>query len=130
MSENTELTKNELIKRNIQISKCANYVMEVARDIIGEFNLTDEETKRVWEKVLGDELGVLPKTNFTPMTYDEARAFYRTHTMTFGKWRGTKLDEVEWNYLTWLDDQPDFRRDLTRFLMSDFVKNNHYINSK
>jgi uncharacterized protein (DUF3820 family) len=55
-----------------------------------------------------------------PMTNAESREF-GDERMPFGKHSGQRIDEVPREYLDWLDGQPDFRRELARYLRSDRI---------
>ena len=52
-----------------------------------------------------------------PMTDDEARAFERK-TIGFGKYSDSLIGDIPIEYLVWLDEQPDFRRQLNAYLRS------------
>jgi uncharacterized protein (DUF3820 family) len=50
-----------------------------------------------------------------PMTEKEAKAF-ESKNIDFGKYAGTAIKDVDVGYLVWLEEQPDFRRRLNRYL--------------
>jgi hypothetical protein len=128
---NEDKEKKELqLRRNIQKNEAVTACIELINNVLDEYPFTTEEQSEVIRRVSEEFIGKPPKVNFTPMAYDEARSFYHSHIMGFGKWKNTKLEEVDFDYLIWLDDQPDFRRDLTRFMASEFVRNAHYLGSK
>ena len=50
-----------------------------------------------------------------PMTDNEIAAF-ENQAMDFGKHAGEQVKSVPLDYLLWLEEQPDFRRQLRRYL--------------
>lgn len=56
-----------------------------------------------------------------PMADDEARAF-GCQPMEFGKWALRPIKDVPMDYLVWLETQPDFRRQLNRYLRNPQVQ--------
>jgi len=116
------------IKRGRQIDLSA---MEFKDLIEGEFKqkeMTESERTRFWKKLLDDiwqSWGTSERSAMMPMEYKEAQTFYRTHELSFGKYKGRKLIDIPPDYLEWLDAQPDFRRDLHRFLCSQYWKTTH-----
>lgn len=56
-----------------------------------------------------------------PMTDDEARRWERNTTIKFGKHQGALVKDVPIEYLSWLDDQNEFARDLHRYLAAPSV---------
>ena len=56
-----------------------------------------------------------------PMTRQESQKFDK-ETMPFGKHKGQRIADVPLDYLLWLDDQPDFRRSLWRYLGSERIQ--------
>jgi len=56
-----------------------------------------------------------------PMTETEVAAF-GNHAMEFGKHAGEQVKAVPLDYLLWLEEQPDFRRNLRRYLRSDTLQ--------
>jgi len=111
------------IEANIAARKAAHTIHDLARD--EAFNHQGQAAVHFWESLNGLVADVLPvtpaKTAPIPaMTDAEARQFGQT-TMPFGKHSGQRVDEVPIDYLEWLDEQPDFRRDLNRYLRSERV---------
>lgn len=56
-----------------------------------------------------------------PMSYDSSLAFER-QVMPFGKHAGESIKDVPMDYLLWLECEPDFRRELRRYLRSDRIQ--------
>lgn len=118
------------ISRNMDIRKMAEQAKVLIDEFLDENKLTDEEKERAWKNILNNVFGhedSADKVSPSPMTYDEARRYYHNTTIDFGKHKGKKIDEIPFSYLEWLDNQPDFRRDLHRFLTSSFVKSQYYL---
>ena len=63
--------------------------------------------------------------NSKPVTYAmsdaEARQF-ESFEIQFGKHKGRQVHEIPLDYLLWLDEQPDFRIQLRKYLGSDRVQ--------
>jgi len=53
-----------------------------------------------------------------PMTYEETWTFER-ESMPFGKHANEQIMMIPLDYLLWLEEQPDFRRQLRRYFLSD-----------
>ena len=62
------------------------------------------------------------ETTNEKMSYDEARRWYRNTVMPFGTYEGSNIQSVPLNYLEWLSNQKDFRRELLRFMKSDYYR--------
>lgn len=115
------------VAKNVKLGKIAKEIQESVEEFISYYDLSDEDSKIVLKRILKELFGS-PKQDIPgAMDYDTARAFYHNQVMEFGKFKGQKLDEIDFSYLEWLDSQPDFRRDLTRFMSSEFVRNQHYM---
>jgi len=79
-----------------------------------------------WRRVLRNVLSIVPEELHPrpaveaepPMDKAEARRFER-EPFPFGQYRGPAVGEIPVDYLCWLDTQPDFRRNLRRYLRSD-----------
>lgn len=56
-----------------------------------------------------------------PMSDAESKAFERQQ-MPFGMHSGELIADVPMDYLLWLECEPDFRRDLRRYLRSDRIQ--------
>jgi hypothetical protein len=67
-----------------------------------------------WPK--GDSRKTLPR-----MTDDESRKFGQ-RAIEFGRYACQPVESVPLDYLLWLDEQPDFRRDLNKYLRSDRIQ--------
>jgi uncharacterized protein (DUF3820 family) len=61
------------------------------------------------------------KDRYTPMSNDEAVRF-ENEIMQFGKHKGDKIVDIDIEYFEWLDSQPDFRRELWRYLKSEKIQ--------
>jgi len=57
-----------------------------------------------------------------PMTTAEVRQFER-QIMTFGMHKGMAVSDVSLEYFDWLDTEPDFRRQLNRYLRNPKIQN-------
>ena len=89
-----------------------------------EINLTDEE-KRLFRYTFSVHMdwGEQRKTwQEDPMTKGAAQAFGKTK-MPFGKFENKLINDVPLDYLEWLADSVSpFNRQIRRYLMSDYVK--------
>lgn len=64
---------------------------------------------------------VIEKGPLAAMTGEETSAF-ECADVPFGKHQGIPVGQTPLGYLDWLDGQPDFRRQLDRYLRNDRVK--------
>ncbi len=115
------------IMANIEARNAADAVHNLASQEVRSH--TGDAALRFWRRMLVNVCAVLPpqyhpqrlvETVDPPLTDTEARCFGRT-TIPFGQHKGKRVDEVPMDYLLWLDDQPDFRRMLRRYLASDRI---------
>ena len=82
-----------------------------------------EQRTAYFRELLKQLRGVIPKELWPAtevqrdkaMTNKEGRRF-EAEPMPFGQHMDTLIGEVPIDYLEWLDEQPDFRRELNRYL--------------
>lgn len=109
------------IQDNIAAREAAEVCFALLSEYLQEFELTPDSLAIAWRK-----LGSMIRCTITQqaaaqepqhaMSDEEARRFER-RTMEFGKYAGQPIgSEVPLSYLVWLDEQPDFRRELNRYL--------------
>jgi hypothetical protein len=118
------------LSRNMDVRVKAEEIKKLIDEMFDEEKFTDEEKQRAWGVILNevfDRDDADEKMSVAPMSYNEARRWYHNHILTFGKHKDKKIEDVPFEYLSWLAWQPDFRRDLNRFLASEFVKTQQYL---
>jgi len=91
---------------------------------------SDEHARRFWtllEYRIAEHNGLIEEsttktepTQYRAMTEDEAKRFEQSE-LTFGKFTGKRVADVELSYLEWLDGD-EFRWKLHRYLKSDRVQ--------
>jgi hypothetical protein len=113
------------LKRNIELNHHCKELKQLIEEEISSYS--EEEQQKIWCRLLK---GVTPpketdKVTTAPMGYNEARRWYRSEKIEFGKYKGNFLIDIPTEYLMWLDAQPDFRVQLHKFLMSDYWNTTH-----
>lgn len=108
------------IQNAVNARKDVNEIVE----IITEFS--DKYDQPAFWKHLYERLGVVPEDEIKimpdkKMSDDESKKF-DNQLIGFGQHNGKAVREVPLPYLVWLDEQPDFRRQLRRYLASDRVQ--------
>jgi hypothetical protein len=112
------------IQRNIDAAHAAEAVAELACD--ESQSLPEANRERFW-RLVGEKLARwLPRAEpqvvrDKPMTDDESRKFGQ-RAIEFGRYACQPVESVPLDYLLWLDEQPDFRRDLNKYLRSDRIQ--------
>ena len=110
------------IWKNIKAREAAATLIEIGEETVASERL---DGRKFWVAVAAmasDRAGISNETPETlaTMTDDQSRQFGST-SMPFGQYRGTRVDEVPLDYLSWIaDDQ--FLRDLPRYLRSRRVQ--------
>lgn len=113
------------IHRNIEISRVVELAKQLIAEVFCEEGLTEAEQFRAYDKLwraIPHEEIPTPPVQSKPMSYDEARRWYNNHRMEFGEHRGERIADVPEAYLVWLHNQPDFRRELDRFMRSELAR--------
>ena len=118
-----KLTKEQMIKlmQNTEARKAAmelmDLVMEEAENHSNSLKLFYEVVMdRIPSEYKPDPVIVSSKA----MDETEARAFDK-EIMEFGKHKGASMGEIPLDYLLWLEEQPNFRKQLNRYLRSKYV---------
>ena len=121
MTESKQMVDADNITRRIGARTHANELIafidsEVAMEQTTElrFVILDTLAKRfgtITREVVSEE----------PMSDAGSMAFERQQ-MPFGMHSGTPIADVPMDYLLWLECEPDFRRDLRRYLRSDRIQ--------
>jgi uncharacterized protein (DUF3820 family) len=93
---------------------------------------TSDAALAFWKRMLEHVLTVLPAEHhpirvvergpWAAMTNEEAREFETKETMDFGIHCGKHISDVPWEYLTWLDEQQKFQRNLNRYLRNEHIE--------
>ena len=116
------------ITDNVEASNTADEVHRLASSEALRF--TGDAALRFWRRLLENVCAVIPpqyhptrvdRSDVVPMTREELRE-WEIKKMPFGKHEGTQVKNVPLDYLIWLDEQPDFRRELKRYLKSDRIQ--------
>lgn len=113
------------IRRNMEVRAKAMEAKRLIDEALADEKFSPEEIQQAWRLILNEVFGrddADRKMAVSPMSYDEARRWYHNHVIEFGRYKDWKCDEVPFSYLERLAWQPDFRRDLTRFMASEFVR--------
>jgi len=118
---------DEGIRQSIAARKTADDIFDYAANEAGK--LSKDAAFKFWKRLLERTFFVAPKAAIPqpevvrdrPMTEGEAKEFEQI-LLEFGKYAGEKPTDVPLDYLFWLDDQPDFRRSLRRYLLSGRVQ--------
>lgn len=117
------------IAQNIDAKNAADEVHRLASGEALQFK--DGAALRFWSRLLENVCAVLPpdyhptkvvKSPYPPMSRQEAHDWGQNTQMPFGKHMGDRVDSVPLEYLLWLDEQPDFRRQLHQYLASPRVQ--------
>ena len=115
------MTSDARIKANIVARDEARNAVE----LLEEEAQRHAEPIRFWGeliKLIREHLpGLIPDVEVMqdrPMGDEEAEAFER-ESMKFGKHQDTQIGEVPIDYLVWMEEQDDFRRELNRYLRSE-----------
>jgi hypothetical protein len=117
-----------VIENNIAASRAANEITDL---ILADAELYAGRAKDRFVSVIANRLiESLPEhmrpqrvveSSVRPMEYQEVLAFGKT-SMPFGKHAGRCVDAVGLDYLTWLNDQYDFRLDLRRYMAAPCIQ--------
>lgn len=116
------------ISTNIEARKAAEECFDLLSDFIREAEMPPEAAAKAWRR-LGDMVDEVTGVDRKPpeppsavaMDDVEAKRF-ESQVMPFGKYGPDGEDgpkrvcDVPISYLTWIDEQPNFRKDLTRYL--------------
>lgn len=113
------------VETNIAATKIAKDVWALVSE--EALKLDPESQQHLYEKLHVYILDCLPekksrKDPDEPMSNEEASRFGKSK-MPFGKHVDKTIDETPMDYLEWLDAQPDFRRQLRRYLESERIQN-------
>ena len=115
--------RNMSIEANIKARKAAEELWEL---VVEEcFGIEDVAIQVYWKRFL-ELLRVELWSQETvardpPMTDDEAKRFGSTQ-MPFGKWELCPIDDVPMEYFVWMEEQPDFRRQLNAWLRNPRIQ--------
>ena len=118
-----KLTKEQMTKlmQNTEAGKAASALMEL---ILEEAENHPNSLRRFYDVIFnGIPSEYKPKpvvVSSEAMDKTEARAF-DNEIMEFGKYKGTRMGEIPLDYLLWLEEQPDFRKQLNRYLRSKYT---------
>ena len=112
--------------------RCAG--TNAARDLLEIINSEGERFEGTegeasfWEKLFSEiveNVEIQPEVvEVVPMTKEECLSFERQE-MKFGKYKGKEIGHVaasDMKYLLYIDELPDFRKDLKRYLASDYMQ--------
>lgn len=116
------------IETNVKVGQLAKEAMSLALDLCRESGLELEEMRRFWlrlhestAQLLNEPQQVERPHRADAMTNDEAKVFERT-CMPFGAYKDKPIGDVPLGYLDWLVGEPDFKRDVRRYLANPVVK--------
>lgn len=123
-----ETAERELLQAKIEARQAADEMHRWCCEEAGRH--LNEAALRFWQRVLENVLAVLPPEyhpkrvadRHSPMTDDESRIWERRETVPFGIHKGEFVREVPLESLVWLEEQPDFRRELRRYLRSPRIQ--------
>lgn len=116
------------IEANIDAAKSAKIISELAVDEGAQF--VGNSAKWFWKRLLDYVTEKIPEQYrlyrsfhipITCMSDLEVTAF-EDDLMPFGKHKDNFIREVPIDYLIWLSEEPDFRRQLKRYLASDKIQ--------
>lgn len=115
------------IEDNINASRAAKIVAEMIQEESLQF--TGDVARRYWEQIVRHVMRMSPEEchpqpkviDAKPMRHEELCAF-GMERLEFGKHKGRMVDEVDLGYLEWLDSQPDFRKQLRRYLAAPTIQ--------
>jgi len=116
------------IERNTAYTKIAEEIVDLIEEIMGEENLNVENKIEVCNRVIAKLRPVEPKKELPEAgkwTYEKAKKWAETTQMAFEMHAGSKIRDIPKRYLEWLSDQPDFRRDLLRYVESEYFERAH-----
>ena len=111
---------------NIATRKLASEVFELAGDQAA--GLPGPQKVRFWKHLIRlasqfvELSGTEPSDTKREIMSDRESRIFGDARIQFGMHRGTRVDEIPLEYLEWLDDQPDFRCELRRYLNSERLK--------
>ena len=117
------------ITAKVEARNAADVVHRLAMD--ESLNHKNEACLAFWRRMLENVCAVLPpeyhptrvveRGPHAPMTDEDSKGF-ENKSIPFGKYIGQQISSVPLSYLCWLDDQPDFRRELNRYLRSERIQ--------
>lgn len=116
----------ESIRRNKAIREKAAELKSLVDSEISE--LDDKGRSRFWDELFSlvvGRSGSQAKEAEDALSYDDARVWARATRMPFGKHQGEQVLDVPPSYFEWLEQQPDFRRQLGRYLRSSYYRDVH-----
>jgi len=118
------MTDFNKLRRNVKLRHFAKELRELIDEELTAAGITkDAEVKRVWRNLLDGIFKIeqaTQKVGLTPMSYEEARRWARTTECPFRPHKGKKVIDVPRGFFEWLDAQPDFRRELFRYMQSEY----------
>ncbi len=116
----------ESMRANVVARDKAKEIRELIDAEIAE--LEPDKQSRFWdylfEGVVGKR-GAEVEESKQAMSYDDARTFARAKTFPFGKHQDKLVIDVPADYLEWLAYQPDFRKELERYMVSSYYRDVH-----
>ena len=114
---------NEAITARVEARNAADMVHHLASDEAVRF--TGDAALAFWRRVLESVCAVLPPeyhpTRVAAMTDEEAREF-KKERVPFGKFKTYMIKDVPLDDLCWIDEQPDFRRQVNRYLRNPQIQ--------
>lgn len=116
------------IEANVRVGQLAKEAMSLALDLCRESGLELEEMRRFWMRLhesTSQLLNVPPRVDShdhkDAMDNEEAKRFERLR-MPFGSHKNKPIADVPLGYLDWLVGEPDFKRDVRRYLANPVVQ--------
>lgn len=123
------MPSNEEITARVEARTMADECHQLA--IEESIRFPDDVALAFWQRMLANVLERLPRNThpirivergpLAAMTDEEAKAF-GSEVVPFGKWASWRVDSCPMDWLDWLDAQPDFRRQVNRYLRSERVQ--------
>ena len=116
------------ITAKVETRNAADTIHRLACD--EALNHTNEACLAFWKRILENVCAVLPPEfhptrivehgPLAPMGDTESK-FFGAQPMPFGTHQNKRVDEVPMDYMEWLDREPDFRKQLNRYLRSERI---------
>jgi hypothetical protein len=109
------------IAENIAARKAAEELAE----LLGEEAIKHGDSDHFWEviaRILPSKYRPTKQEAIGPAMTDEESREFEMRPMPFGTHMNKQIRIVPLDYLLWLEEQPDFRRDLNRYLRNPQIQ--------